>query len=514
MTIIVTFDSFLKTTAVQRGVSDIELETLSLALNGDSTDQIAKKLDIEPEATRKRLSEVYKKFKILGKGPGKLAKLQSILMTEFQNQPPQEQLSVVSSAIAGNEAITNAAKPTSRRKKVLLLCSGIDGKTLAEHLSNTILKHPSLQTQVVSVDITSDASQTEIAEAASHSADVCVVCITHRGFKRPWLNFEIGFLTARIPHLKLLRLYQADLSGPLAHLASIDGTTRKGLSKLLHDILGGDLREAEDWVSFKASSSNWEKWLSDDLSRAALATAVEADVVVDAGMSLLMDNEYVRNNNCFRQLFLSRLGEMGQQIQSVGSTGSRFSLPADQYPHCLVDLQKNSLNPRVRAVALVDNLEHFWPDESGIEIWETANRLSQRLFVFSKLRDFDQSIGILLRHANKYDVFVMLKDQYLRLIEKFQIPPNLDFSIIETEQDGELLARYDYEMTSKGNQKLIRFCAASVEVNHYKKALKDVFKTAQASQVNLRGTNADSIIQKFDEIRNRLCESLTRSESA
>lgn len=69
----------LKTLARSYGVSEIELEVLSLAIEGRSLDAIAQQLHIKPDATRKRLGEVYRKFEITGSGPGKLAKLQTKL---------------------------------------------------------------------------------------------------------------------------------------------------------------------------------------------------------------------------------------------------------------------------------------------------------------------------------------------------------------------------------------------------------------------------------------------------
>jgi WD40 repeat protein/DNA-binding CsgD family transcriptional regulator/GTPase SAR1 family protein len=73
----------------QEHVSNNELAVLALALAGKSTPEIAKELQIKPDAIRKRLGEVYKKFEITGSGPGKLAKLQQILMSRYQDQQLQ-----------------------------------------------------------------------------------------------------------------------------------------------------------------------------------------------------------------------------------------------------------------------------------------------------------------------------------------------------------------------------------------------------------------------------------------
>ena len=76
----------LKTLAIANGVSDTEFAVLSLAIGGRQMTEIAKTLDINSAAVRKRLGEVYKKFEIAGSGPGKLAKLQQLLVLQYQHQ--------------------------------------------------------------------------------------------------------------------------------------------------------------------------------------------------------------------------------------------------------------------------------------------------------------------------------------------------------------------------------------------------------------------------------------------
>jgi tetratricopeptide (TPR) repeat protein len=85
LTSLIPFD-FLKTVAVERGLSDAELEALSLALEGYSTVDIATHLGLSAIAIRKRLGEVYKKFQIAGSGPGKLAQLKHELILLYQSQ--------------------------------------------------------------------------------------------------------------------------------------------------------------------------------------------------------------------------------------------------------------------------------------------------------------------------------------------------------------------------------------------------------------------------------------------
>jgi len=75
---------FLSEIAAEHGVSKSELEVLSLATAGQSTAAIAQSLGISGDAVRKRLSEVYQKFQIPGRGPVKLTKLQQLLIERYQ----------------------------------------------------------------------------------------------------------------------------------------------------------------------------------------------------------------------------------------------------------------------------------------------------------------------------------------------------------------------------------------------------------------------------------------------
>lgn len=78
---------FLQEIAQEHGVSEPELEVLSKALlEGKSIAAISNQLNLKPETVRKRLGEAYRKFEISGKGPGKMAKLQQLLVSRYQQQ--------------------------------------------------------------------------------------------------------------------------------------------------------------------------------------------------------------------------------------------------------------------------------------------------------------------------------------------------------------------------------------------------------------------------------------------
>ncbi|MEM6256303.1 MAG: NB-ARC domain-containing protein [Cyanobacteria bacterium P01_D01_bin.156] len=72
-------DDFLASQLKAKGVTKAEREALILVLNGLSNADTAKRLGITNPAVRKRLGEVYHKFGIESKGPGKLARLKEKL---------------------------------------------------------------------------------------------------------------------------------------------------------------------------------------------------------------------------------------------------------------------------------------------------------------------------------------------------------------------------------------------------------------------------------------------------
>jgi ABC-type dipeptide/oligopeptide/nickel transport system ATPase subunit len=93
---------FVQEITKERGVSNAELETVFMALEGQPTAMIASKLGISDIAVRKRLGEVYKKFRIGGNGPGKLAELRHQLLVLYQVGNGSSQF------MSGEKGITSA----------------------------------------------------------------------------------------------------------------------------------------------------------------------------------------------------------------------------------------------------------------------------------------------------------------------------------------------------------------------------------------------------------------------
>lgn len=83
------FSEFLQTTAREYHLSPAETEAMTLAVEGSDITAIAAQLQVKPSAIRQRLSQVYHKFAIEGRGPVKLTKLQQLLLSQFQQHQPE-----------------------------------------------------------------------------------------------------------------------------------------------------------------------------------------------------------------------------------------------------------------------------------------------------------------------------------------------------------------------------------------------------------------------------------------
>lgn len=77
--------SFLRSLAIAKQLSEGELEVLYRITEDQSIDTIAEELKTSPSAIYQRLAQIYTKFGVKGKGPGKLSRLQLLLTSEYEN---------------------------------------------------------------------------------------------------------------------------------------------------------------------------------------------------------------------------------------------------------------------------------------------------------------------------------------------------------------------------------------------------------------------------------------------
>jgi SAM-dependent methyltransferase/DNA-binding CsgD family transcriptional regulator len=446
---------FLKDISDKHSVTDAELEVLVLAVgsDGDSTTEIAQQLGVTPDAVRKRLGEVYQKFGVPGSGPGKLVKLRQMLEEEYQKHRAM--------------------------KKVFIAWSGEDGKCLAEGLKETILAHRKVEPWLANWDMTSEKPW------LLGDADFGVACLTSSS--STLLNFQVGFLFGHLRHVRLLRLDEP-LGGPLENVAQVNGTSKDDLTKLLSEILDGELTKAEEWVDEKFLK--WKEFLDKAADKSSSPNQARLDSVIDLveqSTFALRESEIIRTNECYQKLVIQSLTGIRQWIECAPFY---HAAPASLYPFYLLTLQQE-FKARVTALALVGQEEHFWQEETGREIAQSSHAESRRIFVFMKPEDFERSFEVLLEHAARYKVRTM---SYEILASGF--PGYVkDISILAV-SDDHVLALYE----GIGTEKKVRFSVGE-EVLNYEKVLDQIWEDAVEISSKVTELNPAEILEKMRQCR-------------
>ncbi|MEI1375941.1 GAF domain-containing protein [Nostoc sp. UHCC 0926] len=502
----------LKDLVGEEGVSDNELEVLDLALNGKSPAEIKTILGRQSEnAVQKTLSRIYTKFRITGAGPGKLSKLQKILSDRLQAK--------------------------QGRRKVLIAWAGSNSKYQAERIRDVIFKHPQIEAFILDIDGSSRSAWLQETEQILSSVDFGILCLPKECFEQAWVHFLVGLFSGRLHNFRLLRFSKkVNFEIPI-HLPSIDGTEKNNLAYLLHEITGGDIEEAKDWIDYKLSTSNWlNELLEEELSYLPPNEVSKKRIILNTVEPILKGNNYLQTNKIFQQLVTNDIADLDERIEDFISNGSVYSMPLELYPRRLTALQQK-LKARVKAVAIVDGVESFWASDKGDEVAKTAHPESERLFVFSSEQEFERSFNFLLRHASYYRVFVTTKNIYLPYAEEFSLRdisticnvesfnsnlstlPTKEYAIIET-GDGrnQLIAWYDNDNFSQNRSvRLANFSPQVGEIDQYKEVLSNFLARASRNQGVFQVTVENSIkkvnsekgldkivFQKLDLIRENL----------
>ncbi|MCP6759545.1 MAG: GAF domain-containing protein [Fischerella sp. CENA71] len=484
----------------EENLSPAEQEVLSLALDGKSPTEIQRLLGIESQnAVQKRLGKIYAKFRLAGAGPGKLAKLQKILTDRYQLK--------------------------LGKKKVLIFWFSKTGRTIAEELID-IFKHPQIEASISEVDINSSSLRLAEITQSLEGINYGIICLTSGFSQNSWVNFAIGFLSGKVNNFKLIRFSRENLTEPLLHFPIIDGTSEDSLAQLFHEITATDIQEAKAWINFKLANANWwQEIIQKKQEQPIKHESLDYQLIVKAGQQILKDNKYFQTNKLFQKIILDVLTDVCNQIEDVGLNGSVYSIPLELYPRYLVSLQKDQdIQPRVQAVSIVGYVEHFWANDRGDEVGKTANKESERIFIFQDIEEYKKSKNFLLEHASLYKVYMMMIDAYEPLAQEFYNDfkltkwqdedyslPTKQYAILEAPDNSQLLVWYNEDnLKDTRNKRFVNFSAIPEQVALYKEAF-DIIKCSQ-DVIPLHIENTEKITNTFKEVEQRLSQQVLASK--
>ncbi|UBF26288.1 GAF domain-containing protein [Kovacikia minuta CCNUW1] len=496
----------LKGLVEEEGVSDAELPILSLVVEGKPPAEMKAILGLRSEnAVQKKLAPIYAKFRIAGAGPGKLAKLQKILLDRLQS--------------------------SQGKRKVFIAWVGQVGKLQADGMRD-LFKHPQIETFILDQDISLNSLWIQEIEALLESFDYGIICSSKESSENPPVNFAIGFLAGRFQKLWIAYPQREEFSKFLFRFPVIDTGSEESLADLLHQIIGGEVQDSKEWVLFKTSNPVWKERLHQiNQQRSDQIRPQESEFIIDLAKRTLSQNPHFLRNTTFQNLVIKFLSDASTYVQNLGVNSSVFSIPLELYPRYLTVLQKE-FRICVKAVAIVDSVERFWSNDEGDEIGETANKESERLFVFRSEKDFNASLNFLLMHASHYKVFVTTRKNYIPYAEEYSLRdrptkwkedfslPTKEFAIIEDPATKhQLIAWYDEDnIKDRRSRRLVHFSPVAGEIFQYKEVLSNFLERAKQSQgvfqINVKDKlGYQTVPEEIEIIREELFRKISQEPS-
>lgn len=340
--------------------------------------------------------------------------------------------------------------------KIFISWTGNLGKEIAEFLHGNLLSYRELEPWISSQDIGLGEPWFQETEEALATSEYGIVCLTPGASKRPWINFEIGWLYGKLRQCQLIT-FNETLSNPLANLQKANGLDRQTWFNVLKQMSKSRDREVDSWLNdqfpkleaiFRLSNSSPYKFYC-NLDK-------QFSEIHDA-MDTLRKNTFLRDNTLFQNIISKSYRDLIDYSNQLKST---YSIPASEYPRYLVYLQEQ-YNLFVRAIAIIGGEEVFWKSSMGITIKKTSSPENERIFVFSSPSSFEAYYHIIKDHARKYKVYAIslsrlsdiLGDNYAR-----------DFSILEN-NNSLIVAMYERGQSVPENH--ISFASDEKSIEEY-----------------------------------------------
>lgn len=278
-----------------------ELELLPYVIENLNPSEITKRLkdlniNVGNATVRKRLGNIYLKFKIPGDGPGKLPKLRDIITSRIQAKKAQG--------------------------KILISWSGSIGKTRAKSLCS-IMKHSKIEIVVLNSDMNLGLQWHKEVEGYLDNIDICFVCLSENCYEEPMVNSAMGLLYGKIKQFKLLSFESKKLSqSSLSYFPVVDAYNEQVLAKFYCELINGDLDDAQELIEIRFKRYKWREEINSSFDE-FIETEEEHDKQVIAKKNLLQiigDKFYYDEEKKIHEIIDKSIGEYGQDkhwLQSI-----------------------------------------------------------------------------------------------------------------------------------------------------------------------------------------------------
>ena len=329
-------------------------------------------------------------------------------------------------------------------------------------------------------DIRTGANWSEKINSALRESKFGIICLTPENKSTPWPLFEAGALSKTAGEISvcpyLHELTAKELGRPLEQFNATT-TTQEGTLKLIEDInstlvekLTSNQLKAMFAYRWSALKERLDKVPTLDSDTGLRLSKLQQEL--PELISSLRDRPEFSENTYFAHVIGDVLFRLKRNLESAGTC---FDVPLTLYPAHLVSLLdrfKEGIN--VKAVAIVDSTERFWPQREGERILKASQNNSTRIFVFHEREHLKANLAWLAHHAGEYDVYVT---SYKRLAS---LGPELlrDFSIVGGSAKP-LLAYYAEAPSSRESSvpiKMIRFSIDPTEIADHEDAFSRMLR--------------------------------------
>lgn len=404
--------------------------------------------------------------------------------------------------------------------KIFISWSGRRSKQVADALAswlNEVFEAALLEIFVSTQGIRAGAKWSEIINQALRDSTFGVLCLTPENLNAPWVLFEGGALSKTVgegavcPYLYDLECM--DLKKPLEQFNGVKAD-KEGTRSLVFSINERlDERRIFDKLLTVNFESLWKK-LEDKFKE---IPSIDSDISLSLSqlqqelprlIGIAKERNPFATNNYFAQVAFDSI----QQFKtSLENSSPYFDVPITLYPLHLISLLEK-FRPVVKAIAIVDAIEKFWPQKEGEEILKATTVDSTRIFVFREREHLKANLAVLQRHAQHYNVYAL---SFNRLASEYPDYAQ-DFSIIGG-TSMPLLAYYT-ESSSHGRGslplKMIRFSASPDELSRHEEVMNGLLtmSTPVANSIDVTNeTQSDDLLDKvftpeFKEFRKKHVE--------
>jgi SAM-dependent methyltransferase len=312
------------------------------------------------------------------------------------------------------------------------------------------------------------------------SADEVIALLTPTSIMSDWVLWETGIAAAvkqRAFTPVLLGIEAEDLPAPLQHLTAILGTHRDPMQRMLTDLVHSMPQPAHMHAFLNIGAARiLDEYIATVCGILERRRQHPAERARRAAQQLRRQLTPASVAGTAREPLLSRV--LGRYLEGITSKLVNpqvvLAVPANEYPSYLLDLLE-SPGADLRAVALVDDVEHFWSRDAGEKIRRKSKdaQSARRVFVFrseDSLRDY---MHVLIRHAADYDIRLLpLPELAARFPEHAH-----DFSIVDRPGEGGVLARYRDDGRA---MRTIEFTAAAVALEDYRDTFEQIWLCSRA----------------------------------